>query len=276
VVAAASRARKRTATSKSRSGRKKRVRITAVMDPTLKHEWALWKAGAQRVVGVDEVGMACLAGPVVAAALIVKPWCRKIEGVRDSKMLSLQQRERLYDQILAKAVAVGVGAASVREINELNILRASHLAMHRALSRVQPYDHALIDGLEVRDIELGPHTAIVDGDALSYAIASASIVAKVTRDRLMHKLAQRYPGYGWENNVGYATRTHRLGLREHGITPFHRLGYITVRNVLLQPTTLDDLIATMDAAAAEASAGAEAVAAEAAADGVVEPVPIFA
>src|SRR5207248_6750284 len=98
------------------------------------------------------------------------------------------------------------------------------------------------------EIDLGPHTAIVDGDALSYAIACASIVAKVTRDRLMFKLAERYPGYGWEHNVGYATQTHRLGLRERGITPFHRLGYITVRNVLLQPTTLDDLIANLDEA----------------------------
>jgi len=216
--------------------------------PTLSREWALWRSGAQRVAGVDEVGMACLAGPVVAAALVVRPYCRKIDGVRDSKMLSLQQRERLYGQILAKAAAVGVGAASVREINELNILRASHLAMQRALRRVQPLDHALIDGLEIRELDLGPHTAIVDGDALSYAIACASIVAKVTRDRLMHKLAERYPGYGWEHNVGYATLVHRLGLREHGITPFHRLGYITVRNVLLQPTTLDDLITQLDEA----------------------------
>ena len=217
-----------------------------VIEPTLRHEWALWRAGARRVAGVDEVGMACLAGPVVAAALVVRPYCRKIEGVRDSKMLSLQQRERLYGQILAKAAAVGVGAASVREINELNIRRASHLAMWRALQRVKPYDHALIDGLDVKEIDLGPHTAIVDGDALSYAIACASIVAKVTRDRLMFKLAERYPGYGWEHNVGYATRTHRLGLRERGITPFHRLGYITVRNVLVQPTTLDDLIEALD------------------------------
>ena len=182
--------------------------------------------------------MACLAGPVVAAALVVKPYCRKIPGVRDSKTLSLQQRERLYPEILKRAAAVGVGAASVREINELNIYHASHLAMWRALRRVQPYDHALIDGLSMRDIDLGPHTAIVDGDALSYAIASASIVAKVTRDRLMHKLAQRYPGYGWEQNVGYATRSHRLGLREHGLTPFHRTGFGPVKLILLQPTTL--------------------------------------
>jgi ribonuclease HII len=138
---------------------------------------------------------------------------------------------------------VGVGAASVAEINKLNIYHASHLAMQRALSRVQPVDHTLIDGNNIRDIDLGPHTCIVDGDALSYAIASASIVAKVTRDRLMHKLAVRHPGYGWEQNVGYATPTHRRALREQGLTPFHRAAFGTVRMMLLQPVTLDDLIA---------------------------------
>jgi ribonuclease HII len=215
--------------------------------PTLAREWALWRDGARRVAGVDEVGMACLAGPVVAAALVVKPYCRKIPGVRDSKTLSLPQRERLYPEILKRAAAVGVGAASVREINQLNIYHASHLAMWRALRRVQPYDHALVDGLSIRDIDLGPHTAVVDGDALSYAIASASIVAKVTRDRLMTRLAQRYPGYGWEQNVGYATRTHRQGLREHGLTPFHRTGFGSVKLMLLQPTSFDDLIERLDA-----------------------------
>jgi len=220
--------------------------------PTLAREWALWRGGARRVAGVDEVGMACLAGPVVAAALVVKPYCRKIPGVRDSKTLSLQQRETLYAEILKRAAAVGVGAASVTEINQLNILRASHLAMWRALKRVQPYDHALIDGREIREIDLGPHTAIVDGDALSYAIASASIVAKVTRDRLMHKLAERYPGYGWEQNVGYATRQHRSGLRERGLTPFHRSAFGTVKLMLLQPTTLDDLIVQLDSEEAAA------------------------
>jgi ribonuclease HII len=218
-----------------------------VIVPTLAREWALWKDGARRVAGVDEVGMACLAGPVVAAALVVRPYCRKIPGVRDSKTLSLQQRERLYEQILGRATAVGVGAASVREINQLNILRASHLAMYRALRRVAPYDHALIDGLPVRDQDLGPCTPIVDGDAYSYSIACASIVAKVTRDRLMNKLAARYPGYGWEHNVGYATRLHRLAIREQGLTPFHRLAYAPVRAYLVQPTSFDDLLAQMDA-----------------------------
>ncbi len=222
--------------------------------PTLAREWALWRSGARRVAGVDEVGMACLAGPVVAAALVVKPYCRKIPGVRDSKTLSLQQREKLYPEILRRCLAVGVGAASVPEINKLNIYHASHLAMQRALRRVQPVDHALIDGLAIRDIDLGPHTTVVDGDALSYAIASASIVAKVTRDRLMHKLARRYPAYGWDQNVGYATARHRQALRECGLTPFHRAAFGTVKIMLLQPTTLDDLIAELEQTPEEATA----------------------
>jgi ribonuclease HII len=197
--------------------------------PTLAREWALWRSGARRVAGVDEVGMACLAGPVVAAAVVVKPYCRKIPGVRDSKTVPLQQRERLYVEILRRAAAVGVGAASVTEINEINILRASHLAMWRALKRVRPVDHVLIDGRDFREIDVGPHTAIIDGDALSYAIASASIVAKVTRDRLMHKLALRHQGYGWEQNVGYPTRDHREAIHRLGITPHHRRAFGTVR-----------------------------------------------
>jgi len=228
--------------------------------PTLAREWALWRGGARRVAGVDEVGMACLAGPVVAAALVVKPYCRKIPGVRDSKTLSLPQREKLYPEILRRCAAVGLGAASVAEINQLNIYHASHLAMSRALRRVQPIDHALIDGLNIKDMDMGPHTCIVDGDALSYAIASASIVAKVTRDRLMHKLAQRYPGYGWEHNVGYATPHHRRAIRQQGLTPFHRAAFGTVRMMLLQPTTLDDLIAELETAeTAEMAESEEAI-----------------
>ena len=207
--------------------------------PTLAREWALWRSGARRVAGVDEVGMACLAGPVVAAAVVLKPYCHKIPGVRDSKTVSLQQRERLYVEILRRAAAVGVGAASVREINEINIWRASHLAMWRALRRVRPYDHVLIDGRDFRDIDVGPHTAIVDGDALSYAIASASIVAKVTRDRLMRRLARRHQGYGWEQNVGYPTRDHREAIHRFGITPHHRRGFGTVRMLTQLTLNLD-------------------------------------
>jgi ribonuclease HII len=205
-----------------------------LITPSLRVEQALWRSGRQRVAGVDEVGMACLAGPVVAAAVVLKPNCRMLPGVRDSKTLSLQQREQLFARLSHRVLAAGVGAASASEIDRLNILRASHVAMQRALRRVQPVDHTLVDGRDYRDLEIGPHTAIVDGDAKSYAIACASIIAKVLRDRLMTRMARRYPGYGWEINVGYATRRHRDGLREFGITPLHRRTFGTVR-VLLAP-----------------------------------------
>lgn len=215
-----------------------------VVEPTLKEERARWRAGLLRVAGVDEVGVAPASGPVVAAAVIMAPSCHRIPGVRDSKTLSEAQRERLYPSIRRRAVAVGVGAASVREIDSLNIYHATHLAMRRAIARLGGHDHVLVDGLAIRDFEtfVGPYTAIVDGDALCYSIACASIVAKVVRDRLMHKLAIRYPGYGWERNVGYATREHQAAMGSLGITVFHRRSFITTQRILLgeqQPLGLE-------------------------------------
>ncbi len=203
-------------------------------DPTLKAEWALWRQGARLVVGVDEVGMGALCAPVVAAAVLIRPHTRKVPGVRDSKSLSARQRESIVDDIKRRALAFGVGAASVAEIDRINIRNASHLAMRRALARIPSYDHVLIDGLKIAGFEqhVGPYTAIVDGDERSYAIACASVVAKVTRDRLMARLALRYPGYGWEHNAGYATRDHVVGLRAHGLTPFHRRSYQRIRAIL--------------------------------------------
>jgi len=194
-----------------------------------------WKAGRLRVAGVDECGVACLSGPVVAAALVVPANARRIHGVRDSKMLTRDQREALFDRILSQAVSVAIGAASVAEIERLNILNATRLAMQRALRRVGPYDHALIDGPNIRTHDMGPHTCIVDGDALCYAIACASVIGKVTRDRLMVRLSQRYPGYGWEHNAGYPTPDHRKALYAMGPTPHHRKTFGTVR-LILQPT----------------------------------------
>jgi ribonuclease HII len=202
--------------------------------PHLRAEHALWLRGQRHVVGVDEVGTGALCAPVVAAAVLVKPYTRKIAGVRDSKTLSLRQRERLVDEIKARSLAWGVGAASVREIEELNVRNAAHLAMRRALRRLPPFDHVLVDGQKIAGIEehIGPYTPIVKGDASSYAIACASVIAKVTRDRLMARLALRYPGYGWEHNAGYATRDHVSGLRELGLTPFHRRTYQRIRVIL--------------------------------------------
>src|SRR5512146_2085724 len=159
----------------------------AVIVPTLRFERPLWQAGATRVVGVDEVGVAPTCGAVVAAAVIMPPNCHRIRGVRDSKTLSAAQRERLAPVIRRRAVAVGVGAASVGEIDRLNIYHATHLAMRRAIARLGSWDHVLVDGNRIAGFEaaVGPYTAIVDGDAKCYTIACASVVAKVVRDRMM-------------------------------------------------------------------------------------------
>jgi ribonuclease HII len=206
-----------------------------IIKPSTRVERAHWQAGRSVVVGADAVGVACLSGPVLAAAVVMPPFGRRIPGVRDSKMLSRAQRERLYPLIMRRALAVGIGAASVRDIDRINIYHATNLAMRRAICRVAERQHVLIDGLRVHRLEdhVGPYTAIVRGDARCYSIAAASIVAKVVRDRLMDRLAIRYPDYGWERNAGYATLDHRRGIAEHGITPFHRRSFARVRAVAL-------------------------------------------
>ena len=202
--------------------------------PTLRHERRLWNEGLVRVVGVDEVGVAPTCGAVVAAAVIMRPGCHRIPGVRDSKTLSAGQRERLAPIIRSRAVAVGVGAASVREIDQLNIYHATHLAMRRAIARVGGHEHVLVDGNRIAGFEaqVGPYTNIVDGDARVYSIACASVVAKVVRDGLMTRLAARHPGYGWERNAGYATAEHRAAMSALGLTPFHRRSFITSQRIL--------------------------------------------
>src|SRR5687767_2031473 len=161
------------------------------------------------------------------------PDMRAIRGVDDSKMLTADQRVRLARKICEKALAWSLGAASVREIERLNIYQASVLAMKRALSRlqIQP-NHVLIDGKAMRTL-LVPHTAVIHGDARCFSIACASILAKVTRDYLMTRLALRYPGYTWERNVGYTTRAHIRGLDAHGITPHHRRSFFRVSQLML-------------------------------------------
>ena len=178
--------------------------------------------------------MGALCAPVFAAAVLVRPHTRKIAGVRDSKTLSALQRQRVVEEIKRRSLAWGVGAASVAEIERLNIRNATHLAMRRALRRIGTYDHVLVDGLKIRGFEehIGPYTAIVDGDASSYAIACASVVAKVIRDRMMTLLSARYPGYGWERNQGYATLEHRMAIRELGLTPFHRRSFLALQRTL--------------------------------------------
>jgi ribonuclease HII len=187
-------------------------------------EQSFWDRGIELVAGVDEAGRGPLAGPVLAAAVVFRPGTG-IRGVDDSKKLTAEKREALFDVIRAKALAIGIGAASTKEVDRLNILRASHLAMRRALMRL-PFEpqHIIVDGLPVH--ELGDrHTAVVDGDAKVHAIACASIVAKVVRDRAMHMLAARYPGYGWDHNVGYGTPEHRNAIGDLGLTPHHRRSF---------------------------------------------------
>jgi ribonuclease HII len=206
----------------------------APLVPSLRFERSFWRTGLERVAGVDEVGVAPTCGAVVAAAVIMRPGCHRIPHVRDSKTLSALQRERLAPLIRRRAVAVGIGAASVVEIDRLNIYHATHLAMRRAIARLGGHDHILVDGNRIHGFEdhVGPYTAIVDGDAKAYSIACASVVAKVVRDRMMARLAERYPGYGWERNQGYATREHRAAVRRLGLTPFHRRSFLALQRTL--------------------------------------------
>lgn len=187
----------------------------------LQYERGFWARGIARVAGVDEVGRGPLAGPVVAAAVILAEGVA-IDGATDSKAMTPQRRSEVATEIEARAAAIALGAASVREIDRLNILRATTRAMTRALTRLPlSPDHVVVDGLPVRDLGW-EHEAVVGGDARVHSIACASIVAKVCRDRLMTLLAARYPDYGWDRNMGYATRRHRSALREAGLTPHHR------------------------------------------------------
>ncbi len=203
------------------------------MTPDLNFETALHQRGFQRVAGVDEAGRGPLAGPVVAAAVVLRGDTMP-EGVADSKRVSAKRR----DEVLARIEVmcdVGVGLASVEEIDRMNILRASHLAMRRALGALPvPADHALIDGnLVPQDLTI-PAEALVKGDARCASIAAASIVAKVSRDRIMVDLAQQYPAYGWDRNAAYPTRSHLQALRDFGVTPHHRRSFRPVHNILVE------------------------------------------
>jgi ribonuclease HII len=186
------------------------------------------------LAGVDEVGRGPIAGPVVACAVIMPANEPAIRGVDDSKKLTAEEREKLAPKIRAKAIAFAVGAASVHEIDTINIYQASRLAMTRALSRlsVQP-NHVIIDGNRIRTLPVA-HTPIPHGDARCYSIACASILAKVTRDHLMARLALRYPAYTWDHNAGYTTRAHVAGLVSSGITPHHRRSFTRINELLAQ------------------------------------------
>jgi len=188
------------------------------------------------LAGMDEVGRGPLAGPVVACAVVMPPDQRAMQGINDSKQLSARKRDELVTRIRARAIAIGIGAASVREIDRLNIYQASVLAMRRALARLRVApNHVVVDGKAIRTLDV-VHTAVVRGDSRCYSIACASIVAKITRDRVMHALASRYPGYRWDQNVGYATALHLKGISAHGITPHHRKSFMPVSQISLDFT----------------------------------------
>lgn len=193
--------------------------------PDLSYETLYHEKGYSLVCGVDEAGRGPLCGPVVAAAVILRD-DDPIEGLNDSKKLSEKKREALYDQICARALAYSIASASPQEIDELNILGATMLAMHRAIVGLSPAaDFALIDGNTVKNIPI-PAVGVVKGDAISCSISAASILAKVTRDRLCIEHEALYPGYGIAGHKGYPTAAHMEAVRRLGPSPIHRRSFL--------------------------------------------------
>lgn len=196
----------------------------------LKHmleiEEDLYSKGYKLICGVDEAGRGPLCGPVVAAAVILKPG-DTIEGVNDSKKLSEKKREKLYGDIMDRALAVGIGISDVDVIERVNILNATKLAMKQAIEKLSIVpEYVLIDGNQMIDIDINAST-VVHGDAVSESIAAASIIAKVTRDRMLIKWDRDYPEYGFAKHKGYGTKAHIEAIRKYGLTPLHRPSFCT-------------------------------------------------
>ena len=201
--------------------------------PDFSLEEAAYARGLSRVAGVDEVGRGPLAGPVTAAAVVLDPNNIPV-GLNDSKKLTAKRREAMTEEIL-KVADVCIAHCTVEEIDEHNILRASHIAMERAVAGLTSApDHLLIDGNLIPSGLRSSSEAIVKGDARSLSISAASIVAKTARDTIMMDLAQQFPGYGWETNAGYPSKKHREALVELGVTPHHRRSFKPVHNILYQ------------------------------------------
>jgi ribonuclease HII len=210
------------------------------LKPDYSYEQNLTAQGFARIIGVDEVGRGPLSGPVTAAAVWLDP-AHIPDGLNDSKKLTAKKREALYAQLIEVA-DVSIAHASVEEIDQINILRASHLAMERAIAglSVTP-DFALIDGNMIpRGLSHLKTQSVIKGDGKSVSIAAASIVAKICRDQIMVALAQQHPGYGWETNAGYGTAAHLEGLQNLGVTPHHRCSFKPVHNILYQEKNLSD------------------------------------
>lgn len=197
----------------------------------LKYEKDLYKNGVNLIAGVDEVGRGPLVGPVVAAAVIL-PINYHLDGLNDSKKLTEKKRERFYDILMQEAIAIGIGEASAKEIDEINIYQASKLAMMRALKnlKIKP-EHVLVDAMPLKEIDI-PSTSIIHGDALSLSIAAASVIAKVTRDRMMIELDKKYPEYGFAQHKGYPTKKHLEVLQKYGVLDNYRFTYGPVRDLI--------------------------------------------
>lgn len=217
------------------AGELRKRREAARLGVLLRVERELWRSGVRHVAGVDEAGVGPLAGPVVAAAVIVRPGA-VLRGVDDSKTIPPARRETLDAQIRAEAEAVSVGMADVEEIDRLNICQATLLAMRRAVEGLAVHpDHVVVDARTIPGLA-APQTAFVRGDARSYSIAAASIVAKVMRDRLMRELDVRFPEYGFASHMGYGTQRHLEALRRYGPCGVHRRSFAPVRQLRLPGT----------------------------------------
>lgn len=208
------------------------------IENSFKKEWL--------IAGIDEAGRGPLAGPVVAGAVIFKSYdiaSELMDNLDDSKKLSALKREKLFDLIYASGAYVGVGTASAEEIDRFNILQATFLAMKRALENIKEVkaNYALIDGNR-NPVLYCPCKTIVKGDALSFSIAAASIIAKVTRDRIMEKEAEKYPQYAWDKNSGYGTKAHLEAIKKYGITPLHRKSFYPVKDFICQEKEEEPLL----------------------------------
>ena len=195
-----------------------------------KYEKELYKEGINYIAGVDEVGRGPLIGSVITACVVL-PKDFKLEGLTDSKKLSEKKREIFYDIIMDKALAIGIGECNEKEIDKYNIYEATKIAMKRAIDNANKQisiEHVLIDAMPL-DIDI-PHTSIIKGDAKSITIAAASVIAKVTRDRMMYELDKIYPMYDLAKNKGYPTKKHMEAIEKYGITKYHRLSYSPVFN----------------------------------------------
>lgn len=205
----------------------------------LKYEKELYKEGITLIAGTDEAGRGPLVGPVVAAAVIL-PKNYSLEGLNDSKQLSEKKREKFYDIIYKDAISVGVGVVDAKTIDEINILEASRLAMKKAIQKlsVKP-EYVLSDAMKLEGINI-PYKDIIHGDALSLSIAAASVIAKVTRDRMMVELDKKYPEYGFKKHKGYPTKEHLENVKKYGVLENYRFTYKPIRDLIINDESSDN------------------------------------